>query len=122
MRKTIITFITAFALVLASAFVFSDATDRNITLSARELDYMTAGPNEYDFSYLTKENIEANWEDIKSSWADLKAQIQDSSIAEFFDTFDFGETFGSWNTEDFTDNIKDFFGDFNYRDMMHTNS
>lgn len=112
MRKTIITFIAVLAIVFASAFVFRDATDRNLTLSARELDYIAAGPEQYDFSYLQTS-------DIKATWEDLKAQFNDSSIAEFFDDYNFDNLWGTWNSDEFYQNIKEFFNDFNYQDMMN---
>lgn len=115
MRKTIITSIAVLAIVFASAFVFRDATDRNLTLSARELDYIAAGPEQYDFSYLQTS-------DIKATWEDLKAQYNDSSIAGLFDDYNFDNLWGTWNSDEFYQNIKEFFNDFNYQDMMNGNT
>lgn len=115
MRKTFITFIAAFAIVFASAFVFRGATDRDLNLSARELDYIAAGQEQYDFSYLKSS-------DIKATWEDLKAQFNDSSIAEFFDDYNLDNLWGDWNSDEFYSNIKDFFDGFNYQDMMNGNT
>lgn len=108
MRKLMISLIAALAIVFASAFVFRDASV-STTLSATQLDYMTAEQNGYDFSYLKTDDIKSDWEQIKVSWEDLQAQFQDTSIAEFFDNLDFG---GSLTSDDFRSNVKDFFGNF----------
>lgn len=120
MRKLLISIFAIFTIVFASAFVFRDAINKNITFSAQEINYAISDPNQYDFSYLKSEDIQANWQDIQANWADLQANLQDSSFADYLSSLDFKNLWGNFNSDEFSQNVRDFLNssnmhDYNYR-------
>lgn len=120
MRKLLISIFAIFAIVFASAFVFRDATNRTVTFSAQEINYAISDPNQYDFSYLKSDDIQANWQNIQANWTELKAQLQDSSFADYLRSLDFKNLWGSFNSNEFNQNVRDFLNssnmhNYNYR-------
>lgn len=114
MRKQLISLIAIFIIVLATAFVFRDTTDKNIKLTASGLDYITAEQNQYELSKEHQAAIKANWQEIKDSWSEFSSQFKDSPVFDFFDELQFGGSKGSFNSNNLSNNLEDYFKGLNF--------
>ncbi|WOO88612.1 hypothetical protein R2F61_06685 [Mollicutes bacterium LVI A0078] len=107
-RKSILLF-AVFAVVISSGFVFGGAT----TFSASNFATLPVSDNQYEFG-----NLQLS--DLKDYWEELKTELENSSIAEFFEDYDFGASWDKWDSDKFFESIDDLFGNLNYEDLFNS--